>query len=333
MNQPAPKILVTGGAGYIGSVTSHLLLQRGYEVVVVDDLSRGHAHNVDPARLHVLSLRETEPLTRLIRDEKVNAVVHFAAYALVGESSECPERYFANNIGGSVSLLEAMIGAGVNKLVFSSTCATYGTPERVPISEDAPFAAVNPYGDSKAIVERILGWMDRYRGIRSIVLRYFNACGAIPDAGLGEEHDPETHLIPLLLRAIRTGEPMTIFGADYDTPDGTCIRDYIHVLDLAEAHLLALEHLMDGGGSDAFNVGTGCGFSVKEVLGAVEQVTGKSVPHKIGYRREGDPPSLVANAERLRMVLGWKAEHSDIHKIVQDAWAFEQRHARRAGRS
>lgn len=319
------KILVTGGAGYIGSHTAHLLLGRGHSVEVVDDLSRGHRHNVPRERLTILALSETQRLTEFLRAKRFDAVVHFAAYIAVGESTKAPELYFLNNVGGSLSLLSAMVVAGVQRLVFSSTAAVYGMPGRIPITEDMPFAPVSPYGESKVMVEKILGWMDQYRGVRSIALRYFNACGAEPDSGLGEEHEPETHLIPLLFRAIQTGKPVTIFGVDYETPDGTCIRDYIHVSDLAEAHILALEHLLNGGGSDAFNVGTGSGLTVMEVLRAVEEVTGKKVPYVTGPRRAGDPPVLVANSDKLKNTLRWRPERSGILDIVGDAWAFESR--------
>src|SRR5579862_9260388 len=270
-----PKVLVTGGAGYIGSVTAHLLKRRGYGVVVVDDLSRGHQHNVSGFALHKMNLGDTGALAELLQRERVEAVVHFAAHSMVGESTRKPELYFLNNAGGSASLFSAMAQAGVQRLVFSSTAAVYGTPQMVPIPEDHPFDPVNPYGESKVLVEKMLRWLDSCTGLRSIALRYFNACGGDPESGLGEEHEPETHLIPLLLRAVISGEPMTIFGDDYDTPDGTCIRDYIHVADLAEAHLAAIEKLLAGGGSDVFNVGTGAGQSVLEVLRAVEQVTGR----------------------------------------------------------
>jgi UDP-glucose 4-epimerase len=320
-----PKILVTGGAGYIGSHTAHLLLRRGHDVQVVDDLSRGHRHNVAEERLHVLDLADTSRLTELLRAQRFDAVVHFAAYIAVGESTKAPELYFSNNVGGSLSLLSAMVDSGVQRLVFSSTAAVYGTPERIPITEDMAFAPVSPYGESKVMVEKILGWMDRYRAIRSISLRYFNACGAEPDSGLGEEHDPETHLLPLLFRAIESGKPVTLFGDDYDTKDGTCIRDYIHVSDLAEAHILALDHLMEGGASDAFNAGTGSGLTVMEVVRAVEAVTGKKVPYTTGPRRDGDPAVLVANSDRLKKTLGWAPKRSEILDIVRDAWAFETR--------
>ncbi len=319
------RILVTGGAGYIGSHTVHLLIQSGYDPVVADNLSRGHRHNVDAKRLRVLDLADTDGLEQLMRSEGVQAVIHFAAFMAVGESVREPELYFSNNVGGSLSLFTAMQRAGVNRLVFSSTAAYYGNPERVPIPEDAPAAPVSPYGESKVIVEKILRWLDQYRGLRGISLRYFNASGADPEAGLGEEHDPETHLIPLLLRAVATGQPITIFGNDYATPDGTCIRDYIHVSDLAGAHIVALESLLAGGPSGAFNVGTGKGQSVLAVLRAVEEVTGRKVPHTIGPRRAGDPPSLVADSTKLRRTLGWEPRYTEIRDIVATAWEFQRK--------
>jgi UDP-glucose-4-epimerase GalE len=248
--------------------------------------------------------------------------MHFAAYIAVGESTHNPELYFANNVGGSLSLFEAMARAGVKRLVFSSTAAVYGEPPVSPIPEDSPFAPVSPYGQSKAIIERVLADLDRYRGLRSVVLRYFNACGAEPEANLGEEHSPETHLIPLLFQAAITGEPVQIFGDDYPTPDGTCIRDYIHVGDLAAAHLAALDHLLAGGASNQFNVGTGQGHTVLEVLRAVEEVSGRKVPHKIAPRREGDSPTLVANSQKLQQTLNWNPQRSDLNQIVTDAWNF-----------
>src|SRR3984957_12502337 len=307
-----PKVLVTGGAGYIGSVTAHVLKQRGYGVVIVDDLSRGYEHNVRGLPFHNLHLAETSALADLLSAEQVDAVVHFAAHSMVGESTRKPELYFLNNAGGSASLLSAMIQANVKRLVFSSTAAVYGTPKLVPIPEDLPLEPVNPYGETKVQVEMMLKWMDQCSALRSIALRYFNACGSDPESGLGEEHVPETHLIPLLLRAVATGTPMTIFGDDYETPDGTCIRDYIHVTDLAEAHVLAIEKLLAGGGSGVFDMGAGAGHSVLEVLRAVEQVSGRKVPHKIGPRRAGNPPVLVANSEKLKRALGWKPKFPEI---------------------
>jgi UDP-glucose-4-epimerase GalE len=318
------KILVTGGAGYIGSHTVHLLRKHGHDVAVVDDLSRGHEHNVDHVQLHRLNLLETDRLAGILSEERAEAVIHFAAYIAVGESTQIPEVYFTNNVSGSVSLLSAMQRAGVKRIVFSSTAAVYGTPEESPITEDMAYAPVSPYGESKVMVEKILDWMDQYRGIRSVCLRYFNACGAEPASGLGEEHDPETHLIPLLLRAVDTGKPVTLFGDDYDTPDGTCIRDYVHVSDLAEAHILAVEALMNGAASAKFNVGTGTGRSVLEVLRAVEEVTGSKVPYVMGPRRAGDPPILVANSDRLQKTLGWRPAYTDLREIVKTALSFHR---------
>jgi UDP-glucose-4-epimerase GalE len=318
------KILVTGGAGYIGSHTRYFLQKQGHSVIVVDNLERGYREAVPAEILHEFDIRDTARLTQLLNDEHVDAVIHFAALIAVGESTKVPELYFSDNVGGSLSLLEAMLRASVKRIVFSSTAAAYGIPQRVPITENEPIAPINPYGETKVMVEKIMEWLDRYRELRSIRLRYFNACGAEPEAGLGERHDPETHLIPLILRAVLTGKPVTLFGDDYDTPDGTCIRDYIHVSDLAEAHVFALEHLLKGGSSDVFNVGTGSGHSVKEVLAAVERVTGKTVPHTIGPRREGDPPSLVADSQKLQTTLGWRPKRAELDRIVADAWAFAQ---------
>jgi UDP-glucose 4-epimerase len=321
------RILVTGGAGYIGSHTRYFLEKSGHSVTVVDDLSRGFKQAVPTDALHQIDTRDTRKLAALLRQERIEAVIHFAAYMSVGESTERPEMYFSNNVCGSVSLFEAMLEAGVKCLVFSSTAAAYGIPAKVPIPEDEPNAPINPYGESKVMVEKILEWLDRYREFRSIRLRYFNACGAEPESGLGERHDPETHLIPLMLRAVQTGKPVTLFGEDYPTPDGTCIRDYIHVSDLAAAHIAAIEHLLRGGTSDVFNVGTGAGQSVKQVLAAVEKVTGKKVPHTMGPRREGDPPSLVADSRKLQNALGWRPQRTDLERIVADAWTFAQKTA------
>ena len=321
------KILVTGGAGYMGSHTRYFLEKSGHSVVVVDNLSRGYKEAVPESLLRQIDLRDTQKLIRLLKDEQVEAVIHFAAYISVGESSQRPELYFVNNVSGSLSLFDAMLEAGVRRLVFSSTAAAYGIPEKVPITEDQPYAPINPYGESKVMVEKILEWLDRYREFRSVRLRYFNACGADPESGLGERHDPETHLIPLILKAVATGKPVTLFGDDYPTPDGTCIRDYIHVSDLAEAHIFAVEHLLQGGKSDVFNVGTGSGSSVKEVLAAVEKATGRKAPFTMGPRREGDPPSLVADSRKLQKALGWKPKRADLEGIVKDAWGFAERQA------
>ncbi|HEU0119324.1 MAG TPA: UDP-glucose 4-epimerase GalE [Bryobacteraceae bacterium] len=318
-----PTILVTGGAGYIGSHTVHQLLQSGFRVVVADDLSKGHAASVPDGLLRVCSLFDREQLAGILRAERVDAVIHFAAFIAVGESTREPEKYFHNNTGGSISLFSAMADAGVNKLVFSSTAAVYGNPDFVPIPENAAIRAVNPYGESKLMVEKVLEWLDASRGVRSIRLRYFNACGANNAAGLGERHEPETHLIPLILRAARTGNPVTLFGDDYDTPDGTCVRDYVHVDDLASAHIAAVNHLLGGGASATFNAGTGRGFSVREVVDAVEKVTGRKVPYVMGPRREGDPAQLVADSSLLRGTLGWQPKFDTLESIIESAWVFE----------
>ena len=319
------NILVTGGAGYIGSHTVHQLTQRGHQVTVLDDLSTGFRDAVPEPQLHICSLFDTEQVSHLLQRLQIDAVVHFAAFIAVGESTREPERYFTNNVAGSLSLFSAMAAAGVKKLVFSSTAAVYGNPLSTPIPETAPIAPVNPYGETKATVERTLEWLDRCRGLRSVRLRYFNACGANEAAGLSERHVPETHLIPLLIKAVVTGQPVTIFGTDYPTPDGTCIRDYIHVDDLAKAHIAAIDHLLTGGPSEVFNVGTGLGFSVREVMAAVENVTGRPVPHLFGPRRDGDPAELVADSSKLRARLGWNPDYSTLHQIVASAWPSQQR--------
>lgn len=319
------KILVVGGAGYIGSHTVRLLLDQGYDVTVVDNLSKGHRHNVPADRLYELNLADTGALAELMREKGTDAVVHFAAFIAVGESMKDPAKYFNNNVCGSLSLLDAMVHAGVKHIVFSSTAAVYGNPQATPILEDFPIQPVNAYGESKVMVETLLRWFDEIHHITSVCLRYFNASGADPEGRLGEEHEPETHLIPLLFRAVISGKPVTVFGKDYQTSDGTCIRDYIHVNDLAQAHILALEYLMNGGASDKFNVGTGEGHTVLEVIRAVEGVTGRNVPYEVGPRREGDPPALVAGSDKLRRTLGWKPQYADIRVIVQHAWNFAQR--------
>lgn len=321
----ARRILVTGGAGYIGSNTTLQLMDAGYEVVVADNLSRGNKHAVPDGRLRVADVLDTDVLLRILCYEQIEAVIHFAAYIAVGESMNAPGMYFQNNLGGSLSLLRAMQKAGVGKIVFSSTAAVYGIPERTPVTEDQPSRAVNAYGESKVMVETLLHWYGRIHDLRSVCLRYFNASGADPACRAGEDHEPETHLIPLLFRAIETGQPVTLFGDDYPTPDGTCIRDYIHVTDLAQAHIVALESLFAGGPSATYNVGTGSGYSVREVLNAVEAVTGRKVPYSIGPRRDGDPPALVADSARLQRELGWKPRHSDLETIVATAWAWFNR--------
>jgi UDP-glucose 4-epimerase len=292
------KLLVTGGAGYIGSHTVRLLLEQGYDVAVVDNLSKGYRHNVPEGRLFELDLANTGALAALMRQTGCEAVIHFAAFIAVGESMRVPEMYFANNVAGSLSLLTAMVEAGVKHIVFSSTAAVYGNPHTTPILETFPIQPVNPYGESKVMVETLLRWFDAIHHVTSVCLRYFNASGA---------------------------EPVTVFGEDYDTPDGTCLRDYVHVDDLAQAHILAVEHLLGGGASDQFNVGTGTGHTVMETIRAVEAVTGKKVPYVVGPRREGDPPSLVAGSGKLRSKLGWQPRYADLQAIVEHAWNFARK--------
>ncbi|HXJ37851.1 MAG TPA: UDP-glucose 4-epimerase GalE [Bryobacteraceae bacterium] len=322
------RILVTGGAGYIGSHTTLELLDAGYDVVVVDNLSRGHRHAVDPDRLRVADICDTEALVRILRESPVDAVIHFAGYIAVGESMRTPDIYFRNNVTGSISLLTAMQEAGVRNIVFSSTAAVYGMPANIPVSESEPYAPVSVYGETKVMMEKMLDWYGLTQGFRSVCLRYFNASGADPANRAGEEHEPETHLIPLIFQAAQTGRPVTLFGRDYPTPDGTCIRDYIHVSDLARAHISALEWLLGGGESRKFNVGTGHGYSVNEVLQAVERVTGRPVPSTFGPRREGDPPLLVADSTRLRSELSWTPRDSGLDRIVETAWRWHNRPAR-----
>ncbi len=319
------SILVTGGAGYIGSHTVRLLASQGYKVVVLDNLVFGHELAiVDPeVELVVGDTGDRELVSGLFEKHAFDAVVHFAAFAYVGESVTNPLKYYRNNTAEPLALLEVMQRTGCKVFVFSSTCATYGVPENLPIRETNPQNPINPYGRSKLMVEWMLEDCDRAWGLRSACLRYFNASGCSEDGRIGEDHNPETHLIPRVLMAlIGEIEHIEVFGTDYDTPDGTCIRDYIHVDDLAEAHALALEKLLSGGASLRCNLGTGVGVSVREIIDAVEEVTGKSVPLRHGPRREGDPPSLVADPALAAEVLGWKARRLDVRDMVRSAWAW-----------
>ena len=294
--------------------------------MVYDNLSHGHRWAVQWGPLIEGDLSDREKLIATIREFDISAVLHFASFIFVGESMSDPGKYFANNVGGTLSLLEAVRATGIKHLVFSSTAATYGMPEIVPITEDAPKEPINTYGDSKLMAEKLLYWYDQIFGIRSVALRYFNAAGADPEARIGEAHDPETHLIPLILDAVSGRRShIGVYGTDYPTPDGTAIRDYIHVCDLATAHVRALEYLVAGGTSTAVNLGTGTGYSVEEVIASVERITGLPVPKRYEDRRAGDPPSLVANAERGAKLLDWKPEHSDIDTIVRSAWRWHQR--------
>jgi UDP-arabinose 4-epimerase len=317
------NILVTGGAGYIGSHTCKALAQAGVTPVSLDNLVYGHQWAVRWGPLERGDIADRAMLDDVMRRYRPQAVMHFAAYAYVGESVQDPGKYYRNNVAGTLTLLEAMRDHAVGAVVFSSTCATYGCPTALPIREDHPQHPVNPYGASKLMVERMLRDFDAAHGIRSISLRYFNAAGADPAGEIGESHDPETHLIPLLLEAADGRRPaLTIYGEDYDTPDGTCIRDYIHVSDLADAHVLALRSLLDGAGTTAFNLGNGEGFSVRQVVERARAVTKKDIRVIIGARRVGDPPVLVADATRALETLGWRPKHTSLDDSLETAWRW-----------
>jgi len=322
------RILVTGGAGYIGSHAVHLLLKRGHDAWVFDNLSMGHRQAVPAERLIVGDLKEIDVLDHALVIHRIEAVMHFAANAYVGESVTNPAKYYQNNLVNSLNLLERLRRHGIAKFVFSSTCATYGTPEKMPMNEETPQRPINPYGFTKLAIERALGDYAAAYGSGYASLRYFNAAGASADGAIGEDHTPETHLIPLVIQAATGQRPyIEIFGTDYPTPDGTCIRDYVHVDDLAEAHLLTLEHLQPGRGL-AYNLGTGRGHSVREVIRAVEEVTSKKVPVKEGPRRAGDPAELVADAGKIRRELGWSPRYTELRPIVETAWNWHRTHPR-----
>ncbi|HEY9700649.1 MAG TPA: UDP-glucose 4-epimerase GalE [Trichocoleus sp.] len=329
MAEAKPTILVTGGAGYIGSHAVLALQQAGYQVVVLDNLVYGHRELVESvlkAELVVGDTNDRALLDHLFSTHDIAAVMHFAAYAYVGESVTEPAKYYRNNVTGTLTLLEAMVDANIKKFVFSSTCATYGVPKTVPIPEDHPQDPINPYGATKLMVERILADFDPAYQLKSVSFRYFNAAGADPNGQLGEDHEPETHLIPLiLLTAMGKRDAISIFGTDYPTADGTCIRDYIHVADLAAAHVLGLEYLLNGGDSQLFNLGNGSGFSVKEVIEAARAVTGKPIKVIECDRRPGDPPALVGSSAKARQTLGWQPKYNDIHQILTDAWNWHQK--------
>lgn len=331
MPQDKPTVLVTGGAGYIGSHAVLSLQQAGYQVVVLDNLVYGHreiAEEILKVELIVGDTTDRALLDKLFASRDIAAVMHFAAYAYVGESVTDPAKYYQNNFVGTLTLLEAMLAASIKTFVFSSTCATYGVPEIVPIPENHAQKPINPYGMSKLMVERVLSDFDHAYDFKSVIFRYFNAAGAAPDGSLGEDHNPETHLIPLvLLTAMGKRESVSIFGTDYPTNDGTCVRDYIHVTDLAQAHVLGLEYLLKGGDSAIFNLGNGSGFSVKEVIETARQVTGREIPTIECPRRPGDPPALVGSSERARNILGWNPEYADLKQILSHAWKWhQQRH-------
>lgn len=316
------NVFLTGGAGYIGSITTELLLDAGHRVTVFDNLSRGHRAAIDPRATFIHGdLRVAADVETAMRASKCDAVVHFAAYALVGESMQFPEIYFENNMGGGMNLVEAMRKTGVPKIIFSSTCATYGIPEKMPMTEDLPQRPENPYGESKLMFEKALIWYERLHHMRPVFLRYFNASGATEKHG--EDHEPETHLIPNVLKvALGKTNAVHMFGDDYPTPDGTCIRDYIHIMDLAQAHILALEKDVRG----PFNLGNGSGYSVKEVIDVARAVSGHPIPAKVSPRRPGDPPRLVAAATRAHEVLGWNPKYAALKTIVEHAWAWHKKH-------
>jgi UDP-glucose 4-epimerase len=316
------RVLVTGGAGYIGSHMVRTLRRARHDVVVVDDLSSGHRETVpDDVPFVRADVSDRARVTDALRTHRIEAILHFASRIQVGESVVDPRLYYVGNLGASIALLESALDAGVKEFVLSSTAAVYGDPIRIPIDEDHPTAPVNPYGETKLAAERMLATYARAYGLRYAALRYFNAAGADVDAGLRERHSPETHLIPIVLEAaLGRRDQVTVFGTDYDTMDGTCVRDYIHVLDLCDAHLAALDHLTRGGESGAFNLGTGGGHSVKEIIDVAARVSGRQVPVVYGPRRAGDPPVLVASVERAARVLGWRARRTALDAIVRDAW-------------
>ncbi|MDX1607001.1 MAG: UDP-glucose 4-epimerase GalE [Candidatus Competibacterales bacterium] len=318
-------VLVTGGGGYIGSHACKALARAGYLPVSYDNLVYGHREAVRWGPLEEGDIADRARLDDVLDHYRPTAAMHFAAYAYVGESVQDPGKYYRNNVAGSLTLLEALRDHGIGRMIFSSTCATYGVPEQVPITEDHPQRPINPYGASKWMIERMLADFDTAHGLRSMALRYFNAAGADPDAETGEAHDPETHLIPLVLDAAAGRRPaITVYGDDYDTPDGTCIRDYIHVTDLAEAHVLALQALERGAPSTAYNLGNGAGFSVREVIARARRVTGCEIPVETGPRRPGDPPRLVGDAQRIRRELGWRPRFADLDVILETAWRWHR---------
>ncbi len=331
MSQAKPTILVTGGAGYIGSHAVLALQRAGYSVIVLDNLEYGHRELVEDilkVELVVGDISDRTILDKLFATHNIAAVIHLAAYIAVGESVSDPAKYYHNNVSGTLTLLEAMVAAEVTKIVFASTCSIFGMPKQVPMTEDHPQDPINPYATTKWMVERMLADFDRAYDLRSVVFRFFNASGANPEGLIGEDHNPETHLIPLvLLTALGKRSSISIFGTDYPTSDGTCLRDYIHVSDLANAHVLGLEYLLEGGKSEVFNLGNGNGFSVREVIETATQVSGGDIKVVECDRRPGDPPILVGSSDKAREILGWYPQYPDLSKIVSDAWQWhQQRH-------
>ena len=321
-------ILVLGGAGYIGSHTVYELIDAGRDVVVADNLQTGFKAAVHPkAKFYQLDIRDRGALDTLFQAEDIEGVIHFAASSQVGESMSDPLKYYDNNLHGTMVLLQAMVAHGVDKIVFSSTAAAYGEPERVPILESDTTCPTNCYGQTKLAMEQMMSWVSKAHGLKYVALRYFNACGAHVSGAIGEAHDPETHLIPIILQ-VPNGqrETVSVFGDDYPTKDGTCIRDYIHVTDLAQAHILALDYLLAGGENNVFNLGNGGGFSVKEVIDVARSVTGHPIPAEVCPRRAGDPAQLVASSDKAKSVLGWKPQFADLNTIVATAWAWHKSH-------
>ncbi len=321
-------VLVLGGAGYIGSHTVYALIEKGEDVVIIDNLETGHIEAVHPkARFYQGDIRDRAFVDSVLDKEKIDAVIHFAANSLVGESMTNPLKYYDNNVNGTKVLLQSMVAHGLDKIVFSSTAATYGEPERVPILETDRTEPTNAYGETKLSMEKMFKWTDRAHGLKYVSLRYFNACGAHVSGQIGEAHKPETHLIPLILQVpLGQREAISIYGDDYPTKDGTCIRDYIHVTDLAQAHILAVDYLMKGNESNIFNLGNGVGFTVNEVIETARKVTGHPIPAVVTPRRAGDPAQLIASSEKAKEVLGWKPEHADLEEIISTAWKWHSTH-------
>jgi len=321
------KLLITGGAGYIGSITNWLLRKQGHETVIFDNMTNGHTEAIGDTKLIVGDLRNKEDISAVFKNEAFDGVIHFAALALAGESMEKPAEYFHNNISGGINLLEAMRAADCHDIIFSSTCAVYGFPNTLPVVETMPYAPLSVYGASKRMFEEVLEWYDKIYQMKHMKLRYFNACGALPDGSLGENHNPETHIIPIALEVALGKRPsFDIFGNDYQTKDGTCVRDYIHVLDLADAHIKALEYLKKSKTSDAINLGVGKGYSNIEVIHAIEKVSGKSIPTTIKPRRSGDPDSIFADNTKAQKMLGWKPTYDTIESIMETAWKWHETH-------
>lgn len=322
------NILVLGGAGYIGSHTVKALCELGSNVIVIDSLITGYEKAINPnAKFYKGDIRDKEFLNTVFQSEKIDAVIHFAAYSLVGESVENPLKYYDNNLCGTKVLLESMVENNIKKIVFSSTAATYGEPKNIPILETDPTEPTNPYGETKLAMEKMFKWTANAHGLKYVSLRYFNACGADESGLIGESHNPESHLIPIILQVPnKQREHVSIFGTDYPTSDGTCIRDYIHVTDLAQAHILAVKYLLDGGDSDIFNLGNGVGFSVRDVIETARKVTGHPIPAVESLRRAGDPAMLIASSQKAKDILGWKPKHDSLEEIIESAWRWHKNH-------